>query len=131
MTTQPFGWKNVFLFTCCIIVRSMFVYIAYTLSNPIVNNNFWLLCIPAALLVLGWIRIIFFVPRDTGLEVNGGKIWWKNIRIFHLSLYLLFAISTFTNQKFSWIFLLADVLLGSTSFLFHHYTNKDFENLML
>ncbi len=45
----------------------------------------------ALLPVIGWLYIIFIGKRDTGLEVGGGKIWWKHLRPIHMILWAIFS----------------------------------------
>lgn len=108
----------------CILTRSLFAFIAKT--------NYKLLPYLGALAllpVIGWIYIYFTNSRQTGKEVFGEKIWWNNLRLIHATLYLLFAISALNRKTYSWIFLLLDVILGLSAFLYHHYKVGDFSKL--
>jgi hypothetical protein len=71
--------------------------------------------------VIGWLYIIFVGRRDTGAEVFGEKIWWKDIRIIHTLLYASFAYLAFRKDRRAWLVLLADVLFGFTAFIIHHF----------
>ena len=102
----------------CIVVRFLFVYIAKS-SNP---DTLPYLGFLALIPVLGWSYILLIKGRDTGPEVFGGKIWWNSLRPIHLILYLSFAISAFQKKSWAWIFLLADVILGLSSFLIYHFS---------
>jgi hypothetical protein len=64
--------------------------------------------------------------RKTGFEVFGEKIWWNNLRPVHALLYTLFAYNAIHKNKNSWMFLLADVVFGLLSFLWHHYSIGSF-----
>ena len=64
----------------------------------------------------------------TGSETFGEKIWWNDLRPVHAMLYFLFAYNAIIGNQQSWIYLLADVLLGLISFLIHHYVNGDFSS---
>lgn len=110
----------------CIFTRFVFVYLAYT---GYTNNFLPILGVLALIPVLGWLNIFFFRPRETGAEVFGEKIWWKDLRIIHMSLYILFAILALNKYKYSWVVLLIDVLFGLSAFLIHHYTVGDFKLL--
>jgi NADH:ubiquinone oxidoreductase subunit 6 (subunit J) len=94
-------------FFICLGIRSTFAALAATIST----DYLWILSIFGFLFVLGWIRIMFFVPRDTGPEA-GGKIWWKNWRPVHAVLWLGFSVFAVNGIRESWYFLLADVILG-------------------
>ena len=81
--------------------------------------------------VIGWIYIIFIGKRDTGLEVLGDKIWWKNLRPIHLILWSFFAYLAITGNKKAWIVLLMDTLFGLSSFLVFHWNEGNFNKLIL
>lgn len=114
-----------FLFGC-IALRSFFVYLAHKGYN---GNFLPILGILALIPVIGWINILFFNPRETGAEVFGEKIWWKDLRIMHMCLYILFSVLALNNYKNSWIILLIDVSIGLSAFLMHHYKSGDFKLL--
>jgi len=113
-----------FLFGC-IFVRSLFVIISktYTQYLPV----FGLL---ALLPAVGFLYIYFTHSRKTGPETFNQPIWWNNLRPIHAIFYLLFAYFAINKNKNSWLFLLADVILGLSSFLFHHYQSGSFKELI-
>jgi hypothetical protein len=80
--------------------------------------------------VLGWSYIIFIGSRDTGAEVFGEKIWWKNLRIIHMALYSTFAYLAINKNKDAWLVLLTDTLFGLASFITHHYNEGNFSKLL-
>jgi len=80
--------------------------------------------------VLGWLYIIFIGKRDTGAEVLGGKIWWKNIRPIHLFLWAFFAYLAINKNTKAWIVLLIDTLFGLSAFLVHHWSEGNFAKLV-
>jgi hypothetical protein len=41
--------------------------------------------------VLGWFYLTFLGERNTGFEVLGNLIWWKNLRVIHMLLWGFFA----------------------------------------
>lgn len=79
--------------------------------------------------VIGWFYIIFIGKRDTGLEVGGEKIWWKNLRPLHMLLWLSFSYLAITGNKNAWIILLGDTIFGLGSFLVHHWSQDNFKRL--
>jgi hypothetical protein len=109
----------------CIGIRSFFVYIAKNINN----NYLPFLGLLALLPTFGFIYIYFTNSRQTGLEVFGSKIWWNHLRPIHATLYLLFSLSAFYKKTYSYLFLLADVIIGLFSFLFFHYINNNFKYL--
>jgi hypothetical protein len=100
----------------CIGTRVLFAYAAYAASPSILPYLGALALLP----VIGWIRIVFFKPRDTGFEV-GGRIWWQNLRIPHAVSYVSFAVAAFMKNPGAWKFLAADALFGLFAFLLHHF----------
>jgi hypothetical protein len=69
---------------------------------------------------LGMMLIYLFNLRPTGIEA-GGRIWWNSIRPVHSVLYLGFAIMAIRGNDKSWLFLLADVILGAIAFSMKKY----------
>lgn len=88
-----------------------------------------LLGILALIPVFGWFYIIFIGKRDTGLEVLGNKIWWKNLRPIHMLLWGFFSYLAITRNRKAWIVLLIDTLFGLSAFLIYHYMQDNFKQL--
>ncbi len=80
--------------------------------------------------VIGWFYIIFIGKRDTGLEVLGEKIWWKNLRPIHMLLWAFFAYLAISGNRNAWIVLLVDTLFGFGAFLNHHYQEGNLAKLI-
>ena len=119
--------KRFLLFLCgCIVIRSIFVYIAKTINPDYLPYLAALALIP----VIGWINIMFWHPRERGIETGHDIIWWSNLRWIHCLLYLMFAISAFYKKSYAWIFLLIDVIFGLSSFLIYHGLHGDFALLL-
>lgn len=76
----------------------------------------------AALCVsLGFLLIYFFNLRETGRETYGAKIWWNSLRPFHALTFALFAYLALVGPtQHAWKVLLADVIVGLLSFVYHH-----------
>jgi len=110
----------------CIGIRSLFVIIAKYINTKYLKYLGYLALVPA----IGFIYIYLTGSRKTGAEVFGEKIWWNNLRPIHSILYFLFAYNAIIGNKQSWIYLLADVLIGLISFLIHHYANGDILTLL-
>lgn len=115
--------KRILLFLIgCIGTRSLLVYIAKTTDLTYLPYLGYLALLPAA----GFMYIFLTGIRKTGFEVFGEKIWWNNLRPVHALLYTLFAYNAIHKNKNSWMFLLADVVFGLLSFLWHHYSIGSF-----
>ena len=107
----------------CIGVRSLFVIIAKYINTNYLKFLGYLALLPA----IGFIYIYLTGTRQTGPETLGDKIWWNDLRPVHACLYLLFAYNAIIGNTHSWIYLLADVLIGLISFLIYHYVKGDFK----
>ena len=81
-------------------------------------------------IAVGFIYLYFTGKRTTGLETQGAPIWWGRFRIIHGLLYLFFAIYAINKIKTAYQFLLADVLIGLSLFLWHHYRSGSFRKLI-
>ena len=109
--------KRLMLFLLlCIPVRILLVYIVKNASK----NYLPYLALIGFLISGGFIVIYLFDYRKTGAEVFGDKIWWNDLRPVHGCLYLLFALLAYKKNKYAWIPLLIDVIIGLTAFLNYH-----------
>jgi hypothetical protein len=109
----------------CFGSRLAFTIISYLASGWFLK----LLGIAALFPVLGFFYFIFIGKRDTGIEVLGDKIWWKNLRPIHMLLWLFFAYLAISGNKKAWIVLLIDTFFGLSAFLIHHYKEGNFKKL--
>ena len=80
--------------------------------------------------VLGWFYIIFIGKRDTGIEVFGEQIWWKNLRPLHMFLWGFFAYLAITRNRRAWVVLLIDTFIGLSAFLLHHQSEGNLNKLL-
>jgi len=109
----------------CIGSRLLFTAVSAVSSGWILKMLGLIALIP----VVGWFYIIFIGKRDTGIEVFGDKIWWKNLRPIHMLLWGTFAYLAISGNPQAWIILLVDTLFGLTSFLVYHWFAGDFEKI--
>ena len=58
--------------------------------------------------------------RQTGIETQGAKIWWNELRPIFSILYMLFGISAINGKEYAYKFLIADVILGFIAFINNH-----------
>jgi hypothetical protein len=124
MTLNNIQKRFLLFFLCCIGLRTLFVIIAKTSSPERVQLLGYLALLPA----LGFTYIYLSNARPTGLL--GDKVWWNHLRPVHAILYALFAYSAINKLDNAWVYLLLDVLLGLTSFLYFHYTENNFKYLL-
>ena len=113
-----------FLFGC-ILLRSIFVYLAYFFKNK--HEYFlYLLAIVCFFIGLSMILIYFGVGRESadkqllGWNDDDSVLWWNDLRPIHGSLFILFAILTALNYDNTWIILLVDTLIGISAWIIHH-----------
>ena len=111
----------------CIGTRSLFVYLAKNANKTYLQYMGYLSLLPA----IGFMYLFLTGSRKTGQEVFGDKIWWNNLRPVHGFIYFLFAYNSIKGNPFSWVYLLADVIIGLVSFLIFHYYNNDFKHLIM
>ena len=109
----------------CVGVRSLFVIIAKYISTNYLKYLGYLALLPA----IGFMYIFLTGSRKTGPETFGDKIWWNNLRPIHSILYFAFSYNAIIGNTQAWIYLLADVLFGLTSFLINHYIKGNFNFL--
>ena len=110
----------------CIGTRSLFVYLAKNANTTYLPYMGYLALLPA----MGFIYLFLTGSRKTGAEVFGDKIWWNDLRPVHGLLYFLFAYNAINKNNDAWVYLLVDVIIGLTSFLWFHYYNGDFSKLV-
>jgi hypothetical protein len=121
--------KRILLFLVgCMGTRSLFVYIAKQAQTN--RNLLQFLGFLALVPTIGFLYIYASGSRKTGPEVFGDTIWWNSLRPIHGLLYGAFAISAISGYTNAWYFLLADLLLGFTSFVLFHSMNGDFMRLL-
>lgn len=118
--------KRFILFSICILVRTLFVILAYYLDKKYV----YYASFPSAIIGIGFLTIYFGNFRGTGAEVFGSKIWWNSLRPLHGFNYLVFAYLAFTMKNNSYIPLLFDVILGTIVFIMYHYKSNNFRLLL-
>ena len=114
-----------FLFGC-ILIRFLLVILAKNIDKENLQYLGYLALIP----VLGWLYIIFIGERDTGGEVFGEKIWWKDLRIIHVSLWSIFAYMAINKNNNAWQFLLIDTIFGLVAFLNFHYIQGNYKYII-
>lgn len=107
---------NVVLFLSgCILVR---IALAAVVAFSGINLN-----VAGALMVLpilGWMSIMLFWPRDFGVEV--GRIWWQNLRPFHVMFWSAAAFFAFTGERnLAAATLFVDALFGLGSWYVHYF----------
>jgi hypothetical protein len=106
--------------------------LAFTALSAYASNTFLkILGIIALIPVFGWLYIMFIGKRDTGLEVFGEKIWWKDLRPLHTILWAIFSYMAINGNRRAWMVLFIDTMIGLSAFLIHHCRQGDFRLLLL
>ncbi len=111
-------------FLICIIARVALVVLSKKLEDKYLRILGMLLILPA----LGFMIIYLNGYRKTGLETQGDKIWWNDLRPIHATLYFMFAYYAINKNKNSYKILLFDVIFGTVAFLMYHYTKIHLKN---
>jgi hypothetical protein len=114
-----------FLFGC-IGSRLFFTLVSYLASGWFLQ----MLGVMALFPAIAWFYIFFIGKRDTGLEVFGDTIWWKNLRPIHMLLWSFFAYLAISGNRMAYLILLVDTTFGLGSFLAFHYSEGNL-NVML
>jgi hypothetical protein len=125
MVLDPIQIRFFLFIVGCFGSRLAFTIISYLASGWFLK----LLGIIALFPALGFFYFIFIGKRDTGIEVLGDKIWWKNLRPIHLILWLFFAYLAITGNSKAWIVLLIDTFFGLSAFLIYHSYHNNFKKL--
>ncbi len=111
----------------CIPMRLFLVYLAKTIPLKYLPYLGAAHLLPA----IGFIYLFITGKRITGVETQGAPIWWQRFRIMHGLIYLLFAYYAINQVAAAYQILLADVCLGLSLFLWHHYTSGSFSHIYL
>jgi hypothetical protein len=109
----------------CMGTRFFLVYLAKNINIDYLPYMGYI----ALLISFSFMFIFLTGSRKTGIEVNGDKIWWNNLRPIHSITFGLFAYFSINKNNDSWKILLVDVLFGLFSFLVFHYTEGNFTKL--
>jgi hypothetical protein len=119
--------KRVMLFFgVCIPVRAGLAYAAYRVARASGEVARWAMHVLRAfvsLVILGWVRIMLFRPRDTGPETFGAPIWWKPHRLVHAAAYATFLYLSFAAPTSAWLPLALDAVFGAASGFTYHTTS--------
>ena len=73
---------------------------------------------------------LFLTGARKGKGAFGEKIWWECLRPIHAALYFLFAWFAIQGNRNAWIFLLLDIVIGTTGYVYVHSRNGDFRSLL-
>ena len=109
----------------CIPSRFALMYLAKSMPNKYLPYLGYI----TLLMALGFIYLYFTNTRTVGAETFGQPIWWKNLRIVHGILYLLFSLFAINHYANAYLFLLYDTFFGLGAFLIYHYSVGDFNKL--
>ena len=113
----------------CIPSRLLLTYVSYKIDNKYKIY----LGIVTLIIALGFLKIYFFGSEtaDSQLKWLGEeKIWWNSLRLIHGFLYLITSIILFLKNKYSWIVLAIDTLIGLLSFLDNFNKENYFSKLI-
>lgn len=101
----------------CIPVRLLYA-LLLSVAPP---DRLLLASLPMLIPIVGFFTIIFFVPRDEGIEAPSGKIWWQSARPYHLFMWAwAFVLGAFFKSPRSGLVIGVDALAGLFIALIHH-----------
>lgn len=95
-----------FLFGC-IGTRLLITFLAMTFVTYLPYMGYL-----ATIISFGFFFFYITGTRKTGIETDGGPIWWNNYRPFHGIMYGIFAYLAINQNKNAWKVLLLDTLIG-------------------
>ena len=99
----------------CLLLRGLFALLAKKINKDYLPYLGLIGLIPA----IGFLAIHFgFIKRKKG--AFNQKIWWQYLRPIHSALYFTFAFLAFQKNKYAYIPLAVDVLIGFCAFLNKH-----------
>jgi len=113
----------------CFPVRVLLAYFAYIASRTTLKYMGYIAILPS----IGFMYFYLSGTRKTGPETGGKPIWWNHLRPVHALLYATFAYLAINGdvkdhpspigRAFvrAWMVLAADVAVGLSAFLFHHW----------
>jgi len=106
----PQKYINIIFLSVCIVIRSLFVYIAKTIDKKHLPKLGYI----ALIMGTGFIYT-YIINRKVG--GFGQKIWWNYLRPVHAFLYLSFGILAIQKNNNAYIALLIDVIIGLIGFI--------------
>ena len=104
----------------CIPLRLLLVYLAYTVGSH--TDNKYRTAYAAVAIVLGVCFITLWAGKlRQNAPEGGGVTWWNNLRPVHGTLWVVAGtmLLSRSTQRYAWIILLADVILGLTAWNIH------------
>jgi hypothetical protein len=107
-------------FTGCVPTRAALAYFSYLVLN---DEKFYIykpyLLVTTFVIGISFMMIYAMDLRKTGIETQGGKIWWNSIRPIHSVIYIMFSIGLLYDIKDIYILLVLDLVLGIYAELFY------------
>ena len=100
----------------CIPIRLVLVFLSKTINTKYLPYLGYF----AIFIAFGFAYQYLSGRRKSGPETFGAKIWWNHLRPLHSSLYFIFAYLAITKNKYSYVPLLVDVVVGFISFIYYH-----------
>jgi phosphatidylglycerophosphate synthase len=103
----------------CILIRSLGALISYLHPYSVITKVLAILYFLIGISML----YLFIANKRQNAPEGGGITWWNNLRPIHAILFILFAVFTLNRNKYSYFFLIGDVILGLTAFITHRITS--------
>lgn len=114
MNTLDKRTRTLYFLGGCIPLRLVLVYLAYVAGTSKSNRSAY----AAIAIVLGVCFITLWAAKlRQNAPEGGGVTWWNNLRPIHGSMWIIAGsmLLSSSTQRYAWIVLLADVVLGLTA----------------
>ena len=110
--------NRIFLYTCvCLVVRILLVYLVYSTKEKATYQN--IAALISALIGLSFVWQYLYSKKELGFF--GGKVWWKQLRVLHAFLFLLFAVLVLNGYKDACLVLIPGLVFGIIGFIQNYF----------
>ena len=120
--------------------KLLLVYLAYIFAKEKNKDNLRLLGV--VFILLAFVSILSYFSKVKEVERKQSEIelghheydhpllrtpnkrWWRSLRLAHASLYICAGIYAIRGREMVWFPVFLDIILGVTTFFWHHYVSE-------